>query len=144
MAEPASTAMDRVPPPDASDASCSVLAGRRTRHRRREAGPISHFARGARLRRGAIATAALAALILALSCTAASPQGKIVIHGADSGSHLRLNVRGGKMVVRGWMSRARPAGCRYARPRTQVREVLEPLLLAGEVTTYGIVDLELL
>lgn len=39
------------------------------------------------------------------------------MHGAASGSHLRLNVEGSRLVVRGLMARAHPAGCRFKRFR---------------------------
>lgn len=45
----------------------------------------------------------------------ASTRGPIVIHGASSGSHLRLTVRGSQLLVEGHMARARPIGCRFTR-----------------------------
>jgi len=65
------------------------------------------------------APALVAALLLALclGSPAASTQDRIVVHGAHSGTHLRLTVRGAHLVVRGWMARARPAGCHFRRYR---------------------------
>ena len=58
-----------------------------------------------------------AALLLTLCCANATPQGRIVVHGAASGSTLRLGVQGSHLVVRGRMSHAHPAGCRFAHGR---------------------------
>jgi Ca2+-binding RTX toxin-like protein len=49
--------------------------------------------------------------------TIASPQGEIVIRGADSGSHLRLTVSGANIVVDGYMAPDRPVGCRFTHGR---------------------------
>jgi len=49
--------------------------------------------------------------------SAASKNGRIVIRGAESGSHLRLTVRGNRLVVKGLMARARPVGCRFVKRR---------------------------
>lgn len=65
----------------------------------------------------AIATSALAMLVLMVASTSASPEGRIVVHGAKSGSNLKLSVDGPSLVVEGWMSRAKPAGCRFERYR---------------------------
>lgn len=70
-----------------------------------------------RLRKGALALALVPALVLALAGGTASTQERIVVYGADSGSHLKLSVRGSKIVVKGWMARARPAGCHFKRYR---------------------------
>jgi hypothetical protein len=59
-------------------------------------------------------------LALLLTPTPASPAGTIVIHGAGSGAHLRLTVRGSKLVVSGHMAPLRPAGCRFAHSRIRV------------------------
>jgi Ca2+-binding RTX toxin-like protein len=56
-------------------------------------------------------------LLLAFGCTAASPQGQIVVRGASSGSTLELSVRSGNLVVRGWMAPAPGAGCRLKHNR---------------------------
>jgi hypothetical protein len=58
---------------------------------------------------------ALSALAILLTPSQASPAGTIVIHGAGSGSHLRLTTRGSSIVVSGFMSRVHPAGCRLRR-----------------------------
>ncbi|MEX2448859.1 MAG: hypothetical protein WD404_08995 [Solirubrobacterales bacterium] len=57
------------------------------------------------------------ALLLAHGGSAATTQERIVVHGAHSGSHLRLTVKGQRLVVRGLMARTRPTGCRFARFR---------------------------
>jgi hypothetical protein len=56
-------------------------------------------------------------LVLALFSAPATPQGQIVVHGAASGSHLRLSVKGPRLVVEGLMAHARPTGCRFTRGR---------------------------
>jgi Ca2+-binding RTX toxin-like protein len=56
-------------------------------------------------------------LLLAFGSAAASPQGQVVVRGAASGSHLELTVRGGDLVVQGWMAGAPGAGCRLAHNR---------------------------
>jgi Ca2+-binding RTX toxin-like protein len=64
--------------------------------------------------------AALAALatILALAVPgAATPEGKVVLHGAASGSHLKIGTRGGHLVAEGPMSGEHPAGCRLRHRR---------------------------
>lgn len=58
-----------------------------------------------------------AALLLTLCCANATPQGRIVVQGAASGSTLRLSMRGSHLVVKGTMSRSQPAGCRFVRGR---------------------------
>jgi hypothetical protein len=55
--------------------------------------------------------------VLTLSCASAAPRGEIVVHGAASGSHLRLSTRGHHLVVHGWMARDPGAGCRLANRR---------------------------
>lgn len=56
-------------------------------------------------------------MLLALGGSTAVTQERIVIHGADSGSHLRLSVNGGHLVVEGWMARTTPRGCHFTRYR---------------------------
>ncbi len=58
---------------------------------------------------------ATAFLCLGLSSSASPRGGIIVIHGADSGSHLRLTVSGSQLLVNGRLAGERPAGCRLAR-----------------------------
>jgi len=58
-----------------------------------------------------------AALLLAAFGTPATPRSQIVIHGAASGSHLRLSVAGSRLVVRGLMASRQPSGCRFQRYR---------------------------
>src|ERR1044072_4898322 len=67
--------------------------------------------------RWAFALAAVAARLLALAPPSASPQGEVVVRGAASGSHLKLSVDGGKLIVRGWMARQAGGGCRLAHHR---------------------------
>jgi hypothetical protein len=58
-----------------------------------------------------------AALVLTLFSAPATPQGQVVVHGAASGSHLRLSMEGSRLVVRGKMAHAEPTGCRFERYR---------------------------
>jgi len=69
------------------------------------------------LARGTATLALAAALLLALCCVPASPQGEVVVHGAASGSHLKLSMRGGELVVHGRMARRAGAGCRLGHHR---------------------------
>jgi Ca2+-binding RTX toxin-like protein len=48
---------------------------------------------------------------MASAPTAAAPAGKIVIQGAETGSHLTLTVSGDDILVHGTMASAQPAGC---------------------------------
>jgi Ca2+-binding RTX toxin-like protein len=50
-------------------------------------------------------------------CDTASTQSGIVIRGAQSGSHLRLTVRGSHLMVNGRLARPAPVGCRVFRTR---------------------------
>jgi len=70
-----------------------------------------------RLPRIALALFSAAALLLAHGGAVATTQERIVVHGAHSGSHLRLSVQGDRLVVRGLMARAQPTGCRFVRHR---------------------------
>jgi Ca2+-binding RTX toxin-like protein len=64
------------------------------------------------------AAAAALALILSLAFAAtATPRAEIVLHGAASGSHLRLSTRGGRLIVEGRMAAEHPAGCRLLHHR---------------------------
>lgn len=63
------------------------------------------------------AVVALTALALLFGPTSASPAGRIVIRGANSGSHLLLTVSGKRIVVDGYMARSRPAGCHFTKGR---------------------------
>lgn len=69
------------------------------------------------LARGTATLALAAALALALFCPPASPQGKIVVRGAASGSHLKLSTQGDNLVVNGWMARSAGPGCRLTHHR---------------------------
>jgi Ca2+-binding RTX toxin-like protein len=67
--------------------------------------------------RAALLLAAVAAFLLSLGCSTASPLGQIVAQGARSGSHLTLAVRDDSVVISGYMARTRPVGCRFKRHR---------------------------
>lgn len=58
-----------------------------------------------------------AALVLTLLSSSATPRGQIVLHGAASGSTLRLSVNGGHLVAKGLMAGTRPTGCHFTRFR---------------------------
>jgi hypothetical protein len=58
---------------------------------------------------------------LAFGVGSATPQNQIVIHGAHSGSHLKLHVKGRSLVVEGHMTRAAPRGCHFTRHRLVAR-----------------------
>jgi len=66
-----------------------------------------------------LALAAATALALSTGQTAAAPDGRIVVRGADSGSHLRLTVKGANIVVDGYLAPGGQAGCRVTEPRTE-------------------------
>ena len=68
--------------------------------------------------------------LLAFGSTAASPQRQVVVHGAASGSTLELTLRGGNLVVHGWMASAPGAGCRLRHHRNLA---VCPLRGAGSV-----------
>lgn len=71
-----------------------------------------------RLRRTALLAAAALALLLGLgSSTASTQSSRVVVHGAASGSNMTLEMRGGRLVVKGMMARSRPTGCGWARYR---------------------------
>lgn len=74
----------------------------------------------------------LVATILSLGVFTASSgsQGEIVIRGARSGAHLRLDVRGSKLIVEGQLARGRQAGCHTKGRRVAVC----PLAHVGGVT----------
>jgi hypothetical protein len=58
-----------------------------------------------------LAAVVLAAALLFAWTTPASPAENIVVHGAASGSHLKLSVEGEHVVVKGPMAHAHPTGC---------------------------------
>lgn len=62
-----------------------------------------------------LAAAVLAATMLLAWATPASPAEQIVVHGASSGSHLKLTVEGERIVVKGLMAHTHPTGCRLKR-----------------------------
>ncbi len=65
----------------------------------------------------ALAIVSASILLLSFGCATASPQGQVVVHGAASGSHLELTVRGGDLVVQGRMGPTAGAGCRLRHHR---------------------------
>ncbi|MCW2987388.1 MAG: hypothetical protein JWM24_326 [Solirubrobacterales bacterium] len=67
--------------------------------------------------RRAIVVVVLAALALVAVPATASTAGRLVIHGAQSGTRLTLTTRAGRLVVKGRMARAKPRGCRFTRGR---------------------------
>ncbi len=59
----------------------------------------------------------LAAVGLLALPAAATTADRIVIHGAESGSHLKLSMSGSNVVVDGIMAHAEPTGCHFTRGR---------------------------
>src|SRR4249919_3132048 len=57
--------------------------------------------------------AALTVVALLSSASVAAPAGRIVLNGADAGSHLRLSTGGGDILVTGAMTDEPPRGCRF-------------------------------
>lgn len=62
-------------------------------------------------------TIAIAVLIAAPA--SASAAGQIVIHGADSGSHLRITTDGSALPVQGYMDSSQPLGCSFTTFRSE-------------------------
>jgi Ca2+-binding RTX toxin-like protein len=60
-----------------------------------------------------LAALGAAALLLLIVAGPAAPEGRIVIHGTEAGTHLRLSVSGGDLVVSGPMAEA-TEGCQLA------------------------------
>ena len=56
---------------------------------------------------------ALAAFAVLLAPGAASTAERIVVFGAASGTHLRIEVKGSRVMVEGLMAKAQPRGCRF-------------------------------
>lgn len=77
-----------------------------------------------------LACLAIAGVVLFAAETAATPEGQIVIQGAESGSNLTLAVSGDKIVVNGYMAPAEPAGCSFRHFRT---EAVCPIGGAGSI-----------
>jgi Ca2+-binding RTX toxin-like protein len=63
--------------------------------------------------RRALAALGAAVLLLLVSASPAAPEGRIVIHGAATGTHLRLSISGGDLRVTGPMAEA-TEGCELA------------------------------
>jgi Ca2+-binding RTX toxin-like protein len=87
---------------------------------------------GRRARPPGAALALLAALVLLLGAGqgVASPESDIVVYGPDNGTHLKLSVQGGDLIVHGWMAPTEPRGCRFAGNRNLA---VCPLSRAGAV-----------
>jgi Ca2+-binding RTX toxin-like protein len=64
--------------------------------------------------RRALAILAAAAVLLLIAVDSATPESRIVIHGAEAGTHLRLTLSGADLVVTGPMADA-SEGCRFTR-----------------------------
>lgn len=64
-----------------------------------------------------VAALAVGSLALFALPTSAAPQRQVTIHGAETGAHLRLGMRHGRLVVRGWMAPRAQEGCRYRKYR---------------------------
>jgi Ca2+-binding RTX toxin-like protein len=69
-------------------------------------------------RGAALSLMAFVALALLAANPTAEGEGQIVITGADSGSHLRLTMSGGEIVVNGYLAPGDPPGCRLTKPRS--------------------------
>lgn len=67
------------------------------------------------MRRALLTTAVLALAFFGLSGSASPRGGIILIRGDASGSHLRLTVSGGQLLVNGHLTAEGPSGCRLAR-----------------------------
>ena len=65
-----------------------------------------------RFRRASLLAIAGGLLVLLAIPTAAVPERRIVVHGPDSSSHLRLTISGDKIVVSGYLSHSGQVGCR--------------------------------
>jgi hemolysin type calcium-binding protein len=63
--------------------------------------------------RRALAALGAAALLLLVVASTAAPEGRIAIHGTETGTHLRLSVSGGELIVTGPMAAA-SEGCELA------------------------------
>ena len=70
------------------------------------------------MRRAVPLLAFVALLLVGTGSSAAPTHESIVIRGADSGSHLRLSVRGSHLFVNGPMQHSRLLGCRLASGRS--------------------------
>jgi hypothetical protein len=64
-----------------------------------------------------LVVSALAALVLVSVPATASPAGRLVIHGAHSGTTLTLTTKAGRLVVKGRMAHVKPHGCRFTQGR---------------------------
>ncbi len=69
------------------------------------------------MHRALLIAAVVVLAFLGLSSSASPRGGIILIRGDSSGSHLRLSVSGGQLLVNGRLTAERPSGCRLARGR---------------------------
>ena len=70
------------------------------------------------MRSRALLIVGVLAASLSVAGSDAPSQGPIMIRTADSGSHLRLAIRGTQLLVHGHMARTQPVGCRFSRGRS--------------------------
>ena len=70
------------------------------------------------MRSRALLIVGVLAASLSVAGSDAPSQGPIMIRTADSGSHLRLAIRGTQLLVHGHMARTQPVGCRFTRGRS--------------------------
>jgi Ca2+-binding RTX toxin-like protein len=66
----------------------------------------------------AAAVALVAVAWLALPATPTGASGLIMVHGADSSSHLRLTTNGSDIIVNGYLAAGEPAGCHITHERS--------------------------
>lgn len=67
------------------------------------------------MRRVSFIVGVVALYLLAFAGPASTRDGLIVIHAADSGSHLRLTTSGSQLLVNGYLAAERPSDCRPSR-----------------------------
>jgi Ca2+-binding RTX toxin-like protein len=79
--------------------------------------------------RRALASLVVAALLLLVTANSATPESRIVIRGAQSGTHLRLSLSGANLIVNGPMADA-TEGCSFTRGHG---EASCPLADAGSI-----------
>lgn len=84
-----------------------------------------------------VAAVALAATMLLAWASPATPAERIVVHGAASGSHLKLTMRGGTMIVKGYMAPGRSEGCRFKRRMVAVCPLRHATAISLELGPSG-------
>lgn len=60
---------------------------------------------------------ALAILALLVAPSVATPAARIVIYGAEDGTHMTLSTKGDGLIVKGHMADTQPHGCRFIKGR---------------------------